>query len=255
MRPVPRTALRASNALPILGPVREERPYRFPGMDPWLEDPSHWAGVHHALISAIASDLNRQLVPAYVARFGVRIVVEDREEPYIEIRIAGPEGKVITVIEVLSPGNKRPGTDASEKYRQKQREVLASDVSLVEIDLLRGGRHVAFVPPERLVRFRPYDYLVAIRRAHRPSRGEVYPIRLRDRLPRVPVPLQKGEADAALDLQELIERVYRDGAFWMTIHYDGPCDPPLLAYDARWGRGLAKHPRAAAPAKRRPRKR
>ncbi len=37
----------------------------FPGMDPWLENPIIWPGVHNWLITAIADDLAPKLAPRY----------------------------------------------------------------------------------------------------------------------------------------------------------------------------------------------
>ena len=58
-------------------------------------------------------------------------------EGFIEIRERGG-GRVVTVIEILSRANKFPGL-GQEMYRQKQDEVLQSNASLVEIDLVRGA--------------------------------------------------------------------------------------------------------------------
>ena len=55
---------------------------------------------------------------------------------YLEVR--DREGReVVTVIELLSPSNKRAGDDR-ESYLAKRRELLRSPAHLVEIDLLRG---------------------------------------------------------------------------------------------------------------------
>ena len=59
----------------------------------------------------------------------------------MEIRDPTRGHKLITLIEILSPSNKRSGPDR-EAYAGKQREVLESDASLIELDLLRGGRRV-----------------------------------------------------------------------------------------------------------------
>jgi hypothetical protein len=67
-------------------------------------------------------------------------------EGYIEIREADG-GKVITVLEFLSPSNKRRGA-GQELYLAKQAEVLGSDTSLVEIDLVRAGQRVLALPSD-----------------------------------------------------------------------------------------------------------
>ena len=58
---------------------------------------------------------------------------------FIEIIDLSTGGRVITVIEFVSPANKTSG-DGLEKFRQKQSECRGAGVNLVEIDLTRGGQ-------------------------------------------------------------------------------------------------------------------
>ncbi|MEO0457054.1 MAG: DUF4058 family protein, partial [Cyanobacteria bacterium P01_A01_bin.114] len=41
-------------------------PPPFPGMNPYLEHPGLWAGIHHRLITAIANALEPQIQPKYI---------------------------------------------------------------------------------------------------------------------------------------------------------------------------------------------
>ncbi len=149
--------------------------------------------------------------------------------------------KVVTSIEVLSPSNKRSG-DGLTQFRQKQAYNRAARVNRVDIDLLRRGTR-PFEFPERLLRpEQRKPYYVTVHRGHAASEVEIYAIDLRDPLPVIGVPLRAGEADAAVDLQPLIDRVYSGGRFPMD--YDRPCDPPLTGDDADWAAGLlAARPR------------
>ncbi len=47
-------------------------PSPFPGMDPYLENPVLWSGVHQRLITRIADTLNGIMPPRYVADIGER---------------------------------------------------------------------------------------------------------------------------------------------------------------------------------------
>ncbi len=114
---------------------------------------------------------------------------EQLTEGYIEIIDAGSGNRIVTIIEVLSPSNKTPGDDR-RAYQHKQGEITKSETNLVEIDLLRGGRHVAAVP---LANIRPdirTPCMVCVRRATQPSRAEVYLCALARNLPTVQVPLR-----------------------------------------------------------------
>ena len=68
-------------------------------------------------------------------------------ESFIEIYEQAPEIRLVTCIEVLSPSNKRPGTEGWELYLRKRNALLLGQASLVEIDLLRGGRRMPMVEP------------------------------------------------------------------------------------------------------------
>jgi hypothetical protein len=158
----------------------------------------------------------------------VRIPVQEvRRVPFLEIRNrVGRE--LITVVELLSPANKRGGADR-EQYVAKREQLLKSAAHFVEIDLLRGGRPM---PLERRPRC---DYSVLVSRSEaRPLVG-FWPIRLRRRLPIIPIPLRSGDPDAHLDLQEILHQVY-DATGYEDFIYAGRPDPPLSSRDAAWAR-------------------
>jgi hypothetical protein len=234
-------------------------PSPFPGMDPYLESRSLWRGVHHQLITALAAALNAALPPDFVARIDVRHYVleperwevvkveasagadahfllrgfpEEVREAFIEIIAVNAPGHVVTAIELLSPANKTPGT-GQEEYRRKQRDVLGSETHLLEIDLLRGGTHTVAVPEQALRALHgPWDYLTCLHRAGHRWQYEVWPRSLRQRLPRVLVPLTEGHAGVPLDLQAALDRVYDEGAFDRSMDYRHDPNPPLSADDA-----------------------
>ena len=52
----------------------------FPGMDPYLEDPGGWGGVHDALIALLRERLNRDLGPGYIADGDTRVYVLSPDE-------------------------------------------------------------------------------------------------------------------------------------------------------------------------------
>jgi len=138
---------------------------------------------------------------------------------FVEIRDANQGHKLITLIEILSPSNKHPGPDR-RAYIAKQAEVMQSDASLIEIDLLRKGKRVYPHPAMEgyLAGVRPrIGYLISVNRAW--SRNEesigfvLFPLRLRDVLPCIPVPLRVRLAEVALDLQYVFNRTYDGGPY------------------------------------------
>lgn len=154
------------------------------------------------------------------------IVREPRVDRWVEIRSAG--GKLITVIEILSPANKTGlGRD---RYLRKREFYEESGVNVVEIDLLRGGSSTVaaeMTPPREGTR-----YTICVFRAAKPHRFEVYHWGLGERIPAFGVPLRSEDADAPLDLQPLLDRAYELGYYWQDVPDLRHLDPPLDESDA-----------------------
>jgi hypothetical protein len=143
---------------------------------------------------------------------------------YVEIRTV-VDAELVTVIEILSPVNKRPGHEAYEHYLRKRRQILQSDtVHLLEIDLLRGGKRPPLVQP---VPEAPY-YVMLSRASERPK-VKVWPMHLADRLPVVPVPLLPPDPDVPLDLRAAVASVYERGAYDLQLNYGEAPPPPQLS--------------------------
>lgn len=158
-------------------------------------------------------------------------------EGVIHILDRSRELRLVTVIELLSPANKEPGSKGWELYRRKQGEILRSDVHLVEIDLLRGGEYTLAPPYHKLKEQvgTGWHYMVSISRADLPYDFLLYPRTVRDRLPRIPVPLAIGDRDVVLDLQAVFNQCYEDGAFEDVVDYrQAPPPPPLSEEDMAW---------------------
>ncbi|HEY3245089.1 MAG TPA: DUF4058 family protein, partial [Phycisphaerae bacterium] len=109
------------------------------------------------------------------------VEAEPITERYLEILDLTTGGRVITVIEFVSPTNKFPG-DGRDKYQQKQQECRDAGVNLVEIDLTRSGHRQLLVHRWAGARQHESTYQVSVWRSAWASRCELYPIRLQDRL-------------------------------------------------------------------------
>ena len=148
---------------------------------------------------------------------------EERRETYLVLRDSESE-RVVTVIETLSPSNKRRGGDGWNEYLKKRQQVLDSDSHLVEIDLLRGGAHM----PVRAQRSKPVgDYRVMVSRAERRPKVDVYAWPLLQRLPPIPIPLTGRDEQVLLDLQEAFTTVYDRAAYELSLDYAAELSPQL----------------------------
>ena len=65
---------------------------------------------------------------------------------FVEVRDPTKGHELVTLIEIASPSNKRRGKDR-KSYLRKQAEILSSNASLVEIDLLRASQRL-FASPQ-----------------------------------------------------------------------------------------------------------
>ena len=170
------------------------------------------------------------------------VVVHRKSEPvtetFIEIREAGSGGRVITVIELVSMSNKQPGA-GRKLYLHRQDQLGTDRINCVEIDLLRGGNNVTAASPGILPRRYRGPYRICVWRANRPDQWEVYRVPLEQRLPAIRIPLRPTDADVPLDLQPLVDRCYKTGAY-DDLDYSRPPEPPLEPEAAAWADELLR---------------
>jgi hypothetical protein len=156
----------------------------------------------------------------------------ERRESYLVIRDQNSM-EVVTVIETLSPANKRKQGDGRREYLRKRDEVLGSTCHLVELDLLRGGDRLPMdgaVPAG--------DYYAIISRGDQRPRADVFAWTLRDPMPDIPIPLLPGDGDAMVSLAETFSAVYNRAAYELSLDYNADILPATTEADAVWARGL-----------------
>lgn len=158
---------------------------------------------------------------------------EKVEEPFLKV-IDRATRRVVTVIEVVSPTNKRMGSEGRRSYQEKKTEVLNSPSHWMEIELLRAGTPVV----ARLAR--PFDYVVHVSRADERPKGRVWRILLTQSLPVVAVPLKGSDADVPLDLQAALNTAYDRAGYDLDIDYRRPPVVPLTKEQARWANQLLR---------------
>ncbi|MEM9220592.1 MAG: DUF4058 family protein, partial [Cyanobacteria bacterium P01_F01_bin.150] len=157
---------------------------------------------------------------------------EEVTERFLEVKLT-QSGDIVSVIEILSPKNKRsgPGRDA---YQTKRQNVLRSQTSLVEIDLLRRGEPM----PIFLKLDKPYRIIVS-RGYCRPA-ADLYAVSLPEPLPNIPIPLEKDEAEPLVNLQTLLDDIYTRARFDLAIDYTQALTPSLSADETAWVNTLVK---------------
>jgi hypothetical protein len=168
--------------------------------------------------------------PSTVAAKPLRVFLDEQIERWLEVR--DTTGRLITVLELLSPTNKLE-SDERDRYCRKRRALVGGGVNVVEIDLVRQGAPIFPNVIRSALREAGACYAVCVFRAVRPVEREVYPIRLNDRLPPISIPLRPNDADVTLDLQPLIDQCHERGRYHL-LNYQLELDPPLPPDAAGW---------------------
>jgi hypothetical protein len=235
-------------------------------MNPFLEAPDLWSEFHSRMIVAIADALDETLSRDYRVAVEKRVYLdqgdeavligipdvsimaapkvatpatavldapmtvevpleEEVQERFLEIREVAT-GRVVTVIELLSPKNKRSKA-GREAYLQKRRQTMMSQTHWVEIDLLRGGE---VLPMTGAIRS---DYRILVSVSQSRPKAQLYAFNLRQVIPAISIPLN-GAATVPLDLQPLLHRVYDKARFELAIDYRKMLSPKLSDGDFEW---------------------
>lgn len=82
------------------------------------------------------------------------------------------------------------------------------------------------------------DYRIVIVRGWERPRASLYAFDVRDPIPPIPIPLQRGEEEPLLDLNALLHRLYDQAVYNLRVDYTRPPEPPLGEADATWASDL-----------------
>lgn len=242
----------------------------FPGMDPYLEEPSLWPDVHSRLITALADALAASVAPGFIVRIEQRVYITDIEEmvrrmlvPDIYLLQRPLPGGTATVAGSISPATLlEPLYD--EEVRDRYIEILDAqghDV-VTTIELLSPANKVADSRGrEQFSRKRDailssatnWIEIDLLRAGERPGKvagkSDYYALQrrrdryqyavwywdLRDTLPTIGVPLTPKHPEVPLDLGAILSGVYSRAFYALSVDYTRSVPaPPLLPPDANW---------------------
>lgn len=177
----------------------------FPGMDPYLENPILWTGVHSGLINAIRGQIAPALRPRYVVSIEERVVIDvplqqrvpdlwiQKSPSTTRLDAAAPSAVLAeaTVMELADDTIREPYIEILDRYHdlqvvtvlellspinkasgpgrdqflKKRSATLNSFTHLVEIDLLRYGQRQCDFTEAQLSMLGAFDYLITINRS------------------------------------------------------------------------------------------
>ena len=136
---------------------------------------------------------------------------------------AMPERDVVTIVEVLSPTNKAPGTGRLQYLRERE-AISASYVNLVEIDLLRRGQPMPLetLPPAS-------DYRILICRGLEHPNALLYPFTVQQAIPKFTLPLLPEDEELEVDLGAIVNGMHHTVRYGQVARYHEP--PPEPAFE------------------------
>lgn len=129
----------------------EGMPSPFPGMDPYLESPRWFPGLHNSLILCIVEQLQPVLSPAYYAQSGQRVWLEVSER-YVE-----PD---VNVMRERRPPERREQGGVAVAEPEVETELAAGRPVLIAVENVEHDEHIeSFVEIHR--RWSGQDRLIA----------------------------------------------------------------------------------------------
>jgi hypothetical protein len=202
-------------------------------IDPWAETARYFRSIHSEMISALLASLREPLLDlGYVAGRETSLQIAEGREPDIHIRreqsvehalrwnyeLAAAEvlaepgiaiedaaefealhirelkaGDLVTVVEIVSPGNKTRDHEMTAYRERRSRLMLERGVNVVEIDPTRSIKrltnnsetrasayHIAVFLPGEAVRIIGIPFQAPLSRLAVPLRGTVIPVELHD---------------------------------------------------------------------------
>ncbi|NUM45264.1 MAG: DUF4058 family protein [Anaerolineales bacterium] len=172
----------------------------------------------------LTGDILQGGIPVWVTLPEVEVV-----ERFLEVR-KPKSGEVITVIEILSPTNKRTGIGRTQ-YEAKRQQILQSQTHLLEIDLLREGKPMFFAGPPQSYQS---AYRILVSRAPARPRGELFAFGIREKIPAFSLPLLPGDVEPAIELTPLFHGIYERARYDLVMDYTAAPTPPLSPEEMAW---------------------
>jgi hypothetical protein len=169
-------------------------------------------GIKHDAWSVAQNEQNEGAVTTLTKPQRVQVKMPwEVKERYLEVREVATK-ELVTVIEVLSPTNKRAGEGRS-LYEAKRIKILTSMTNLVEIDLLRSGKPM-------MVQGAPQSqYRILVSRASDRPDADLFAFDIQEVIPHFPVPLRGEIPEPTVDLQTILNDTYQRGRLDLLIDY------------------------------------
>ncbi len=262
-------------------------PYPFPGMNPYLEHPEIWPGIHLLLIGELTKFLSPQLRPKYRVAVEVRIYETIREQSLLvgipdlivknsPANTQQPTSSVAVAPSTLTPQKVEvPLPEIVKQGYLEIREVATKEV-VTAIEILSPvnkrsgagrkqyeskrnrilGSSTHLVEIDLLRRGEPLSvygsnlkshYRILVSRGDCRPQADLYGFNVEDVIPSFPIPLKSGDTEPSVNLQVLLNNVYDQGSYDLEIDYTQEPVPPLLGEERVWLEQLLQKQQLRSP--------
>lgn len=244
----------------------------FPGMNPYLEHPSLWAGIHHRLITAIANDLAPQIRPKYIVAIEERVYEVNGDTVLVgvpdvsvqnSLSLALPTEPNLAVVasttqpievmlplpEILTEGYLEIRAVETEEVvtiievlspKNKQVGIGRLQYETKRLKIVGSATHLVEIDllrqgnPMPMVGQPQSHYRIVMSQSETRPKAKLYGFNLPDEIPEFLVPLRAGEPEPIINLNLLLNEIYDQGSYDLRINYSRPPIPTLSEADMAW---------------------
>jgi hypothetical protein len=243
-------------------------PSPFPGIDPYLEQPTFWSSFHQRLLVTIADTIGPQLRPTYYAEVETRTYLDDENE---ELLVGIPDALVMRSARVETPVTLNDTTGIATQLRPVQVQLpipieikeryleireVGTDVVVAVLEILSPknkrlgeGRtvyekkrrsvlnslsHLIEIDllrggaPMAMVGAEGTHYRILVSQSAQRPMADLYGFNLQDPLPTFPLPLKSPDADLMVNLQDIFAGIYDRASYDLRLDYTQAMPPPAL---------------------------
>jgi len=247
-------------------------------MDPYLEHPALWPGLHSRLIVGLADYLGPLLRPRYYVEVEERVYLLTPEgsfpflaRPDVMVATAPGVGPSTPVRSIPAGGARIVEIPVPEEVRERYLVVREAGTHQVVtwLELLSPankipgeGRQAYLRKREEVLRSRVHlveidllragepmpvmgdgrdgHYRILISRWEQRPRALLYVFTVRDPIPVFRLPLLPGDEEPEVDLGRLLQTVYERAAYDLRVRYEEEPVPPLEPPFAEWATTLLR---------------
>jgi hypothetical protein len=242
------------------------------GMNPYLEHPILWTGIHHRLITAIANHLAPQIRPKYIVAIEERVYEVNSDTALlvsvpdvavqssfsaalppesnlavalttqpIEVTLPLPEMLTEAYLEIRAVDTEEVVTVIEVlSPKNKQVGVGRLQYETKRLKILGSMNHLVEIDllrqgsPMPMAGQPQTHYRIVVSRSESRPKAQLYGFNLQDKMPEFPVPLRAGESEPTIDLKPLLDEIYDQGSYDLRIDYRRVPVPTLSESDMTW---------------------